>query len=137
MGRFKKIFIIGKLALQFIQFLRHDYELFDKNLYQINENLFKIMRFILIKADLLKIDIILPNDFKILNKEEFKKHLVSLIDQNGMAKNYTKEMKILLKRERIQVRLENAYTDPEELDENADYQRVKLEDKQIEHLKYY
>ena len=137
MGRFKKIFVMGKLALQFIQFLRHDYELFDKNLYQINENLFKIMRFILIKADLLKIDIIFPNDFKILNKEEFKKHLVPLIDQNGMAKNYTKEMKILLKRERIQIRLENAYTDPEELAENADYQRVKLEDEQIEHLKYY
>jgi hypothetical protein len=137
MGRFKKIFIMGKLALQFIQFLRHDYELFDNNLYPVNENLFKIMRFILIKADLLKIDIILPDDFKILNKEEFKKHLEPLIDQNGISKNYTKEMKSLLKRERIQLRLEKAYTDPEELAENADYQRVKLEDEQIEHLKYY
>ena len=29
---------MGKLALQFIQFLRHDYELFDNNLYQVNEN---------------------------------------------------------------------------------------------------
>ena len=137
MARFKKIFIMGKLALQFIQFLRHDYELFDNNLYQVNENLFKIMRYILIKADLLKIDIFLPNDFKILNKEEFKKHLEPLIDQNGVAKNYTKEIKILLKRERIQNRLEKAYTDPDELADNADYQRVKLEDEQIEHLKYY
>ena len=137
MGRFKKIFIMGKLALQFIQFLRHDYELFDNNLYPVNENLFKIMRFILIKADLLKIDIILPDDFKILNKEEFKKHLEPLIDQNGIAKNYTREIKTLLKREKIQLRLEKAYTDPEELAENADYQRVKLEDEQIEHLKYY
>ena len=137
MGRFKKIFIMGKLALQFIQFLRHDYDLFDNNLYKVNENLFKIMQYILIKADLLNIDIILPNDFKILDKEEFKKHLVPLIDQNGLAKNYTKEIKTLLKRERIQVRLEKAYTDPEELADNADYQRVKLEDEQIEHLKYY
>ena len=137
MGKFKKIFIMGKLALQFIQFLRHDYELFDNNLYQVNENLFKIMRFILIKADLLGIDIILPDDFKILNKEEFKKHLEPFIDPNGMSKNYTKEIKTLLKRERIQMRLEKAYTDPEELAENADYQRVKLEDEQIEHLKYY
>ena len=137
MGRFKKIFIMGKLALQFIQFLRHDYELFDNNLYKVNENLFKIMQYILIKADLLKIDIILPTDFKILNKEEFKKHLEPLIDQNGLAKNYSKEIKTLLKRERIQVRLEKAYTDPDELAENADYQRVKLEDEQIEHLKYY
>ena len=137
MERFKKIFIMGKLALQFIQFLRHDYELFDNNLYKVNENLFKIMRYILIKADLLGIDIILPNDFKILNKEEYKRHLEPLIDQNGVAKNYTKEMKTLLKRERIQVRLEKAYTDPDELAENADYQRVKLEDEQIEHLKFY
>ena len=118
---------MGKLALQFIQFLRHDYELFDNNLYQVNENLFKIMRYLLIKADLLNIDIILPNDFKILNKEEFQKHLVPLIDQNGVAQNYTKEIKLLLKRERIQVRLEGAYTDPDELADNADYQRVKLE----------
>ena len=137
MGRFKKIFIMGKLALQFIQFLRHDYDLFDNNLYKVNENLFKIMQYILIKADLLNIDIILPNDFKILDKEEFKKHLVPLIDQNGLAKNYTKEIKTLLKRERIQVRLEKAYTDPEELADNADYQRVKLEEEQLEHLKYY
>ncbi len=137
MVKFKKIFIMGKLALQFIQFLRQDYELFDNNLYPVNENLFKIMRFILIKADLLNIDIILPDDFKILNKEEFKKHLGPLIDQNGIAKNYTREIKTLLKRERIQLRLEKAYTDPEELAENADYQRVKLEDEQIEHLKYY
>ena len=137
MGKFKKIFIMGKLALQFIQFLRHDYELFDNNLYQVNENLFKIMRYLLIKADLLNIDIILPNDFKILNKEEFQKHLVPLIDQNGVAQNYTKEIKLLLKRERIQVRLEGAYTDPDELADNADYQRVKLEDEQLELLKYY
>ena len=32
MVKFKKIFIMGKLALQFIQFLRQDYELFDNNL---------------------------------------------------------------------------------------------------------
>ena len=137
MGRFKKIFIMGKLALQFIQFLRHDYELFDNNLYPVNEKLFKLMRYILIKADLLKIEIILPTDFKILNKEEFKKHLEPLIDQNGIAKNYSNEIKTLLKRERIQLRLEGAYTDPDELADNADYQRVRLEDEQIEHLKFY
>ena len=128
---------MGKLALQFIQFLRHDYELFDNNLYPVNENLFKLMRYILIKADLLKIEIILPTDFKILNKEEFKKHLEPLIDQNGIAKNYSNEIKTLLKRERIQLRLEGAYTDPDELADNADYQRVRLEDEQFEHLKFY
>ena len=137
MTKFKKIYIYGKLALQFIQFLRNDYELFDNNLYKINENLFKAMKYILVKANILNIEIILPKDFKILNKEEFKKHLEPLIDQNGVSQNYTKEMKILLKRERIQNRLENAYTDPEELADNADYQRVKLEPEQIEHLKFY
>lgn len=73
MGRFKKIFIFGKLALQFIQFLRHDYDIFDNSLYCVNENLFKLMKYILVKAYLLKIEIILPEDFKILDKEEFKK----------------------------------------------------------------
>ena len=137
MTKFKKIFIMGKLALQFIQFLRHDYEIFDNNLYPVNPNLFKIIRYILVKADLLGIEIIIPNDFKILNKEEFERHLYPYIDQNGLSKNYTNEIRILLKRERIQLRLEGAYTDPEELNENADYQRVKLEPDQLENLKYY
>ena len=137
MTRFKKIFIFGKLALQFIQFLRNDYDIFDKKLYQINSNLFKLIKYILIKAYLFKIEIILPDDFKILEKEEFKKHLVPFVDNNGQNKDYTKEIKFLLKRERIQRRLENAYTDPEELADNADYQRVKLENEQIEHLKLY
>ena len=137
MPRFKKIFIFGKLALQFIQFLRHDYEIFDKKLYSINENIFNLMKYILIKAYLLKIEIILPDDFKILEKEEYNKHFVPFIDGNGQTKDYTKEIKFLLKRERIQRRLEQAYTDPEELADNADYQRVKLENEQIEHLKLY
>ena len=79
----------------------------------------------------------MPDDFKILDKEEYKKHLVPFIDSNGQTKDYTKEIKFLLKRERIQNRLEKAYTDPEELADNADYQRVKLEPEQIEHLKLY
>ena len=137
MSRFKKIFIFGKLSLQFIQFIRHDYDLFDKKLYPVNENLFNLIKYILIKAYLLKIEIILPDDFKILDKEEFKKHFVPFTDSNGQTKDYTKEIKILLKRERIQRRLEQAYTDPEELADNADYQRVKLENEQIEHLKLY
>ena len=137
MSRFKKIFIFGKLALQFIQFLRHDYDLFDKKLYPENKNIFNLMKYILIKAYLLKIEIILPDDFKILDKEEYKKHFLPFIDNNGQTKDYTKEIKFLLKRERIQRRLEKAYTDPEELADNADYQRVKLENEQIEHLKLY
>ncbi len=137
MNRFKKIFIFGKLAIQFIQFLRHDYDIFDNSLYAINENIFKLIKYILIKAYLLKIEIILPDDFKILDKEEYKKHLIPFIDSNNQTKDYTKEIKFLLKRERIQYRLEKAYTDPEELADNADYQRVKLEPEQIEHLKLY
>ena len=98
MGKFKKIFIMGKLALQFIQFLRHDYEIFDNNLYQVHPSLFKIIRYILVKADLLNIEIIIPSDFKILDKEEFNRHLYPLIDQNGLSKNYTNEIRTLLKR---------------------------------------
>ena len=114
-----------------------DYELFDNSLYGVNEKLFQLMKYILVKAYLLKIEIILPDDFKILDKEEFKKHISPYTDQNGQVKDYTKEIKLLLKRERIQNRLEKAYTDPEELADNADYQRVKLEPDQIEFLKLY
>ena len=85
MSRFKKIFIFGKLSLQFIQFLRHDYDLFDKKLYSVNENIFNLMKYILIKAYLLKIEIILPDDFKILEKEEYKKHLIPYTDANGQT----------------------------------------------------
>ena len=95
------------------------------------------MKYILIKAYLLKIEIILPDDYKILEKEEYKKHLIPFVDANGQPKNYTKEIEFLLKRERIKRLLEQAYTHPEELAENADYQRVILENKQIEHLKLY
>ena len=39
----------------------------------VNENIFNLMKYILVKAYLLKIEIILPDDFKTLDKEEFKK----------------------------------------------------------------
>lgn len=137
MVRFKEIFIFGQLALQFIQFLRKDYTLFDNSKYKVQEKLFQLMKYILVKARLYKIKITLPEDFKILEKNEYQKHTVPYVDQNGYTKNYTKEIKLLLKREAIQRRLEGAYTDEEELNDNADYIRVKLEPEQLETLKLY
>ena len=136
MERFKKIFIFGKLAMQFIQFLRNDYTLFDEK-YKIQENLLKLMKYILVRAYLLNIEIILPEDFKILDKEEYQRHLETMYDADGDPIDYTKEIKNLIKRERVQRKLEKTYTDEDELNENADYIRIKLEDEQIEQLVYY
>ncbi|MCQ2818673.1 MAG: phosphoglycerate kinase [archaeon] len=145
MGRFKKIFIFGKLALQFIQFLRKDYTLFDNSKYAVNEKLFPLMKYILVKASLLNIEIFLPEDIKVLEKNEYQKHLVPLI-VDGIEKNYTKEVKVLLKREIIQGNLEEKLKKPtnpgdeeeeNELDDDPDYARVKLEPEQIETLKLY
>ena len=161
MIRFKKIFIFGKLAIQFIKFLRKDDQLFcgiNKNNeeneennennnnnnnnnnnedYSLKSNLFPLIKYILIKAYINNIEIILPNDFKILEKNEYNLHLEPMIDEQGMEQDYTKEIKLLLKRERVQRKLEITYTDEEELNDNADYIRIKLEDEQIESLKVY
>ena len=137
MPRFKEICILGKLGLQFLQFIRKDYTLFDNSLYKVHTKLFKLMKYVLIKAHLNDVKVILPCDFKILNKDEYKKHLEPMYDSQGFTKDYTKEMKLLLKRERIQRQLEATYTDEDELNENADYLKIKLEDDQIEHLKLY
>jgi hypothetical protein len=122
--------------MQFIQFLRNDYTLFDEK-YKIQENLLKLMKYILVRAYLLNIEIILPEDFKILDKEEYQRHLETMYDADGDPIDYTKEIKNLIKRERVQRKLEKTYTDEDELNENADYIRIKLEDEQIEQLVYY
>ena len=137
MLRFKEIYIFGKLALHFLQFVRKDYTLFDNSKYKVNEKLFPLMKYILVKAYLNDIKIVLPCDFKILEKGEYLKHLEPMLDSQGFSKDYTKEIKTLLKRERIQRKLEATYTDEDELNENADYVKVKLEEEQIEHLKLY
>ena len=136
MERFKKVFIFGKLAVHFIQFIRNDYTIFDEK-YHVQENLLKLMKYILVRAHLLNIEIILPEDFKILDKEEYQRHLEPMYDADGDLLDYTKEIKQLIKRERVQRKLEKTYTDEDELNENADYIRIKLEDEQIEQLMYY
>ncbi len=55
---------------------------------------------------------------KILEKNEYIRHIEPMLDSQGFAKNYTKEIKTLLKRERIQRKLEATYTDEDELNEN-------------------
>jgi hypothetical protein len=69
--KFKTIFIFGKLALYFIQFVQKDY-IFNKK-FEIHHFLANLMKLILTKAQLNNIELILPEDGKYIVKSEYSK----------------------------------------------------------------
>jgi hypothetical protein len=69
--KFKTIFIFGKLALYFIQFIQKDY-IFNKK-FEIHHFLSKLIKLILTKAQLNNIELILPEDGKYIVKSEYSK----------------------------------------------------------------
>lgn len=69
--KFKTVFIFGKLALYFIQFIQKDFIFHIK--FDIHPFLANLMKFILAKAQLNNIEIILPEDGKYIAKSEYSK----------------------------------------------------------------
>jgi 3-phosphoglycerate kinase len=90
MQRFRVIFLLGKLALAFIQFLQKDF-IFDLK-YDANPVFHNLMKYILIKAHLYNIEIVFPDDVRVLHKGEFNKFVLaaqlSLLNNNvGVSKD--------------------------------------------------
>jgi len=106
--KFKSVFIIGKLALYFINFVQKEFNFGSREPFITDYD--RLTRFILIQAHLNNIEIVLPEDAYILNKEEFEKF--------STEENYLKKIKTLFKRQKISADLENMFKDAEELNEN-------------------
>jgi len=69
--RFKSVFIFGKLALYFIQYVQKDYIFAQK--FNIHPYLANLIKFIIAKAELNNIEIILPEDGKYIVETEYPK----------------------------------------------------------------
>lgn len=69
--RFKTVFILGRLALYFIQFVQKDY-IFAKK-FDVHPYLANLIKFIIAKAELNNIEIVLPEDGKYIVNNEYKK----------------------------------------------------------------
>lgn len=69
--KFKTVFIFGKLALYFIQFIQKDY-IFAKK-FDVHPYLTNMIKFIIAKAELNNIEIVLPEDGKYIMKVEYSK----------------------------------------------------------------
>ena len=69
--KYKTIFIFGKMALYFIQFIQKDF-IFNVK-FDVHPFLANLMKLILVKAQLNNIEIILPEDGKYIVKSEYSK----------------------------------------------------------------
>jgi len=69
--KFKTVFIFGKLALYFIQFIQKDY-IFSRK-FDIHPYLENLIKFILAKAELNNIEIVLPEDIKYIVNSEYSR----------------------------------------------------------------
>lgn len=124
---FKKIFIFGKLALHFICFIQEDYYFGDT--IKLNPDYFQLMKFILVRAYLNNIEIVLPEDIVLLHVSEYEKY--STID------NYMKYIKTLKKRDKIAKDLYAIYAGTEELDQQEDYMKNVLNEEESKTLEFY
>ena len=124
---FKKIFIFGKLALHFICFIQEDYYFGDTII--LNQDYFQLMKFILVRASLNNIDIVLPEDIYLLHNTEYEKF--SSID------NYMKYIKTLKKRDKIAKDLYAIYAGTDELDQQEDYMKNVLNEEEEKILEFY
>lgn len=83
MLRFKVIFILGKLGIMLIHFLQRDFIIDPK--YKLNPLFYKLVKYILVKANFNKIEISLPVDGKILKKLEYEKYIQERYLENDVV----------------------------------------------------
>jgi hypothetical protein len=70
--KFKRIFIMGKVGILFIHFIQNDYVIDPK--FKVNPVYHNFMKYILVRANLSGVKIILPEDGIILRKEEYERY---------------------------------------------------------------
>jgi 3-phosphoglycerate kinase len=161
LSRFKIVFIVGKIALYFIQFIQNDYVINQR--YIFSPIFHKLVKYILVRADLNNVKIILPEDGKILIKKEVEKfkegsnwqaELLAKVnpeegggpgsaggdENNNLLENekdnlnltnlpmddYVKFIKKLTKMEKIMNKMLALNLDPEDLNENEEYLKNKI-----------
>ena len=124
---FKKIFVYGKLALHFICFIQEEYYFGDT--IKLNPAYFQLMKFILIRASLNGIEIVLPEDIILLHKSEY--------DKFGVIENYMKYIKTLKKRDKIAKDVYAMYAGTDELDQQEDYTKNNLNEEEAVTLEFY
>lgn len=124
---YKKIFVYGKLALHFICFIQEEYDFGDT--IKLNPVYSQLMKFILIRASLNGIDIVLPEDIILLHKSEYEKF--------AQIENYMKYIKTLKKRDKIAKDIYNLYVGTDELDQQEDYLKNMLNEEEAITLEFY
>jgi hypothetical protein len=124
---FKKIFIFGKLALHFICFVQEEYNFGDT--VKLNPSYFQLMKFILVRAALNGIEIVLPEDVVLLHESEFEKF--------SSVENYMKQIKTLKKRDKLAKDVYNMYAGTDELEQQEDYTKNVLTEEEAKTLEFF
>jgi hypothetical protein len=133
--KFKVICLMGKIGLIFVQYLQKDF-LVDKE-FNVNPLFYQLIKYILVKASLNEIEIILPTDICTLPRVECDKLRESAIDGLTICESdYYKNVKNLYKRDKRQKRIERNHSE-EELEEHNYYHEIKLKEEEIETLSLY
>lgn len=150
--KFKRIFIMGKVGILFIHFIQNDYVIDPK--YKVNPVYHNFMKYILVRANLSGVKIILPEDGIVLRKEEYERYregfkleiYPEVLEQDNnyglnktenmenidnivepvLIEDYYKYIKKLFKMEKKLAELEALKMDTEELLEHEDYIKNKL-----------
>jgi 3-phosphoglycerate kinase len=151
--RFKKIFIMGHLAMIFIHFLQNEWTLGN---YETNPSYHLLIKFILIQAENSNTEIFFPQDGIILNLTEYErfkegyKYVIQVLNEEVVDQelkdiedeeenqtimthkepividNYFAYVKKLFKMEKKLQEIEALKLEPEDLLEHEDYQKNKL-----------
>ena len=124
---YRKIFIFGKLAMHFICFVQEEYYFGD--VIKLNPSYFQLMNFILVRAHLNNIEIVLPEDIVLLHNSEYEKF--------SLEENYMKHVKSLKKRDKIAKHVYDIYKESEELYQQDEYTKNVLNEEEEKTLEYY
>ena len=128
MENFRKVIVFGKLAFLFLAVVHPTLKIVDLPSYA--DKFFDVIKFILVKSYLNDIEIVLPEDVRVLPKQEFEKF--------GRDENYLDFIKSLRKRVIKSDDFELKYSaEPEELENDPDYLEIKLSNEEKDILTHY
>lgn len=83
MNKFKSIMLLGKIGLLFLLLIQNDFILEEER--AISQDLIDLMKYIIVRAQLQDIELILPEDFRCIPMTEFNRFM-------GTDNNYYKEI---------------------------------------------
>jgi hypothetical protein len=135
LSKFKVICLMGKIGLVFVQYLQKEFFVYKE--LNINPIFYQFIKYILVRAKLNGVEIILPTDIRILPKAECEKLREGEVNDVDITETeYYKFIKDLYRREKRQKRIERNHSE-EELEEHNYYENIKLKEDEAETLKLY